>query len=188
MRKKLTFIIPLFLILGFSILISLQSPTQLLSMFGDSNAYTVMFLLATIGGLSTFTGVPYHFILMSFAAAGLNPVILGLITAFGVMLGDTTSYMIGNRGNELLPTKISAPLLKIAKMFIDRPKTLPVFLVLYGTFSPFSNDFVVVSLGLMKYSYLRTMIPLTIGNIFYNISLAYIGFFAFEKVQTLGFF
>jgi hypothetical protein len=37
-------------------------------------------------------------------------------------------------------------------------------------------------MGMIRYSYWKIMIPLTIGNMFFNIVVAYIGYFAFNEV------
>src|SRR5262245_31579144 len=86
---------------GLSVFFYFSSPDKLVSFVGVQNAYLLIFVLALIGGLSTFAGVPYHLVLIALAAGGLNPLLLGLCTAFGVMLGDTTSYFIGHRGGEI---------------------------------------------------------------------------------------
>lgn len=183
--KKLGLLIPLLVIVLVSITLLWYSPDELLALIGVRNAYLVMFVLAMIGGMSTFTGVPYHFILMSFAAGGMSPLALGTITALGVMLGDSTSYLIGKHGGELLPKRFEKPLTKLAAFLSTRPRFVTPFLVLYGAFSPLSNDFIVISMGLIRYSYWKVIVPLTVGNIFYNVGLAYIGYYAFEQVQGL---
>lgn len=154
----------------------------LIDTLGSSNAYLLMFFLGILGGFTTFTGIPYHLILMSLAAGGLNPVVLGVCTAIGVMLGDSTMFLIGTKVKDTLSPRLQATLDRLSAYLSMHPKLVAPALVGYGTFSPFSNDFIVASLSMMGYTYWRTIIPLTIGNIFYNIALAYLGLYAYEAI------
>ncbi|MEC7668335.1 MAG: hypothetical protein VX622_04610, partial [Pseudomonadota bacterium] len=65
---------------------------------------------------------------------------------------------------------------------LKHPRFVTPALVAYGTVSPFSNDFVVASLSMGGYGYWRTILPLTVGNIFYNIALAYLGLYAYDTI------
>lgn len=149
---------------------------------GSGNAFLLMFFLGIVGGLTTFTGIPYHLVLMSLAAGGLSPIGLGLCTAIGVMLGDSTMYLVGAKVKHSLPSRLLATMNHLADYLLRHPKFVPPVLMAYGAVSPFSNDFIVVSLSVVGYSFWRTIIPLTIGNIFYNIALAYLGLYAYEAV------
>jgi membrane protein YqaA with SNARE-associated domain len=48
--------------------------------------------------------------------------------------------------------------------------------------SPFSNDFAVAPLSMIGYNYWRTIVPLAIGNTFYNIAIAYLGLYAYDTI------
>ena len=168
--------------LGVSITLASIPADTLIDYLGGDNAYLLMFLLGGIGGLTTFTGIPYHLVLMSLAAGGLSPVILGVSTALGVMLGDSTMYLIGRNVKTALPGRILATMDHLTSYLKKRPRLVTPTLIAYGTVSPFSNDFIVASLSIMGYSFWRTIIPLAIGNTFYNIALAYLGLFAYDAV------
>lgn len=157
---------------GISALFYWSSPEALVSFVGVENSYVLMFVLAFIGGLSAFSGVPFHWILAALAAGGLNPWLLGFATAFGVMLGDSTSYFIGFKGREIIPVKIQNFLEKIFNYGYRHPRILPWIFFLYGSLSPFSNDFIVISSGLAKYPFWKVMIPLGLGNIVFNVGVA----------------
>lgn len=144
-----------------------------------------MFVLGALGGLTTFSGVPYHLVLMSLAAGGLNPIALGVVTALGVMLGDSTMFLMSKKVAHVLPVSIRHSLSRLSLWLDKWPVLLTPALVLYGTFSPFSNDFIVASLSLLKYSYRRIIIPLAIGNILFNIGLAYIGIYGYDWITNV---
>ncbi|MBU3956282.1 hypothetical protein KJ633_07460 [bacterium] len=147
----------------------------------------LIFILAFIGGLTTFSGVPYHLVLITLATGGLNPLLLGLATAFGVMLGDSTSYYIGYQGRIIIPDRLQKILQQVRYFGLKYPKILPLFFFLYGSLVPFSNDFIVISMGLSRYPFWRVMIPLGLGNLVFNISLAYLAVYAYAFLQGIFF-
>ena len=156
------------------------SPTELLDIIGSDNAYIIMFVLAFVGGITTFSGIPYHIILMGFASAGINPIFLGVVTAGGVMMGDSVSYLMGRGGGAIIPSKFQKVFHSISSYLEQRPGMVFPGLFLYGSLSPLSNDFIVISLGLARFSYWRMIVPLALGNVVYNTALAYIGLYGYE--------
>lgn len=168
---RVTFLV---FILSFSLLFYYSSPDQLIAYLGVQNAYAIMFVLACIGGLTTFSGVPYHLVLIALATGGANPLWLGLSAAVGDMLGDSTSYLIGYSGRDIIPEKAKKWLDKLYTFGARYPVTMPIIIFIYGSISPFSNDFIVISAGLAKYSFWKVMLPLALGNVVFNVGLAYV--------------
>ncbi len=177
---KTAMVICVYLAISFT-LASFPADT-ILDKVGSDTAYVLMFALGMIGGFTTFTGIPYHFVLMSLAVGGLDPVALGVCTAVGVMLGDSTMFLIGKQVKDSLPPRVVATIDHFAEYLLKHPRFVTPALVAYGTVSPFSNDFVVASLSMGGYGYWRTILPLTVGNIFYNIALAYLGLYAYDTI------
>lgn len=170
--------------LGISLALASFPADTLIDALGSNNAYLLMFALGMLGGFTTFTGIPYHLVLMSLAAGGLNPIGLGICTAVGVMLGDSTMYLIGTKVKDSLSPRLRATIDQFSQYLLRHPKLVAPALVTYGAVSPFSNDFVVASLSMVGYSYWRTIIPLTIGNTMYNIALAYLGLYAYDTIMA----
>jgi membrane protein YqaA with SNARE-associated domain len=157
------------------------STDTIIAYVGIERAPLLMFLLGMIGGLSTFTGIPYHLVLMGLAAGGATPWLLGIATASGVMVGDSTTYLFSRQAKKGVSGRVKRWLDSVAHVLARHPRLLTPGLILYGTISPFSNDFIVASLTLMGFSYRRIIIPLTIGNMLYNIALAYLGFYFYDS-------
>lgn len=65
------------------------TPEAIVNWIGLENAYLLMFSMATLGGLTTFNTVPYYSVIFVLATAGVNPILLGLASACGVMAGDS---------------------------------------------------------------------------------------------------
>ena len=157
-------------------------PTELVKMTGLTNGYAIALALAFLGGLSTFVTIPYHLVVVTLGAGGLNPILLGLAAGVGVMLGDSTSYLIGYKGRDILPSHLQRIFQKLCGWCLTRPSWLvPVALFSYGAFVPFSNDFIVISMGPARFPYLRLRIPLGIGNIVFNMGAAFIGAYGYAS-------
>lgn len=161
------------------------TPEKIIDVVGISNAYLLMFVLGVVGGLSTFVGIPYHLILMSLAAGGISPFILGGVTALGVILGDSTMYLIGRGVRPIIPKRLVATISHISSWLERHPRLITPGLFIYGACSPFSNDFIVATLSLSGYSYWRTIIPLALGNCVFNIGIAYLGREAYTALVSI---
>jgi membrane protein YqaA with SNARE-associated domain len=188
MKKRNIYIFRIILLLFFiawSVFFYYASPAKIISYIGIENAYGLMFILALLGGLTTFSGVPYHAILIMLASGGLNPLYLGLSASFGVMFGDSTSYYIGYNGAQIVPQKIQKYLKRFCVYCLDHPKILPFAFFLYGSIVPFSNDFIVISMGMARYPFWKVMLPLGLGNVVFNTTLAYLAVYAYSFIKHI---
>jgi membrane protein YqaA with SNARE-associated domain len=172
----------IFLFVGLSVTVALTPTDTILDVIGSDNAYILMFCLGLIGGVATFVGIPYHLILMSLAAGGLAPIPLGIATALGVMSGDSLMYIFGRHAHTILPARFHAGLTAFARFLTNHPRVISPLLFTYGACSPFSNDFIVASLSIAGYSYWRTIIPLALGNIVFNVAIACFGAYAYSTL------
>ncbi|MBI2096770.1 MAG: hypothetical protein HYT40_01265 [Candidatus Sungbacteria bacterium] len=169
---------PLFFVSLSLYLLIYSSPERIVGFIGVTNAYTLIFILAFLGGVTTFSGIPYHLVLITLATGGLNPLLLGFSAAGGVMLGDSTSYYVGYRGGAIVPQGVQKIFQQIYSFSSKYPKILPLFCFLYGSLVPFSNDFITISAGIARYPFWRVMLPLGLGNAVFNVSLAYLATYA----------
>lgn len=153
------------------------SPNVVVEKLGAENWYMVAFVAAFLAGISTFTSAPYALMAVTLGAGGLSPFLVGLVSALGLFLGDSTSYLLGYYGRHVVPDGLQEELKKVHAWLMARKRawTVPVFIFLYGSFFPFSNDFVVISFGLARYPFWRVMAPLALGSVVFNMMLAYIG-------------
>jgi membrane protein YqaA with SNARE-associated domain len=182
--------LPKIFLLAFIVLMSLglyfYPPDRVVELVGARNVYLVMFILAFLGGLSTFTGIPYHWVLMAFAVGGANPYFLGISTGVGVILGDTTSYFVGYGGSELVPERFKHWIAKLFEFGTRHPRWLPVVIFLYGALMPSSNDVIVIPAGLVKYPFWKVMLPLALGNLVFNTWLALVAVGGYDLIQNLN--
>ncbi|OGC84934.1 hypothetical protein A3F55_02855 [Candidatus Adlerbacteria bacterium RIFCSPHIGHO2_12_FULL_53_18] len=165
--------LPILFFVGLTITFFYFSPEGILSLVGVENAYVLLFVLAFLGGLTTGSGIPYHVVLISFAAGGLNPLILGITTALAVTFGDCTTYYVGYFGGQLMPVRVQTALKKLSFLKERYPRLLPTIFFLYGACVPFSSDLVTIPMGFLKYPLWRVMLPLGLGTVIFNTALAY---------------
>lgn len=152
------------------------APSWIIQFAGEERSYFIAFALAFFGGLSPIISIPYYLVIMSFGAAGLNPYLLGLAGGVGVILGDSVFYFIGYTGKEFFSEGLQEKFKKFSAWCLEKPFALVFFLLfLYGSLIPLPNTFIVISMALMRFTYWRVMIPLAIGNIFFNTGAALIG-------------
>lgn len=184
--RKILAAVPLVLAVALSVVFYFYfTPETAVSVIGLENAYLLMFVVALLGGLTTFNTVPYYSVLLMLAVAGLNPLLLGLFSACGVMCGDSISYLVGRQGAVIVPRRLHALFGRIRVVATNHPRIFPLVCFLYGSLSPLSNDFITVPAGLARIPYLKTMVPLALGNIVFNVTLAYLAVYAYEFVRLL---
>lgn len=183
--KKFLALLPLCIAIVLSIVfLFFLSPEDLVQYIGTQNAYFLMFTVALLGGLTTFNTVPYYSVLLLLASAGLNPLFVGLSSAIGVMCGDSFSYLIGWQGAEVAPARLVHFFNKVRDIIERNPRYFPIMCFLYGSLSPLSNDFITIPAGMAHIPYPRVIAPLAMGNIVFNVSLAYLSVYAYNTVHA----
>jgi len=187
--KYLIGIAPLVFFVGLSFYLSLAySPEIIVGLFGVKNAYALIFIMAIFSGLTTSNVIPYHVVLITLVAGGLNPYLAGSLAAIGVTLGDSTSYYIGFRSRAILPEHLNSWFESLYRLGTDHPRLFILICFLYGTIAPGPNDLITMPGGLAKLPFWRLIIPLALGNVVFDLSLALLAVHAFELLQKLPFF
>ncbi|MBP9686416.1 MAG: VTT domain-containing protein [Candidatus Doudnabacteria bacterium] len=177
-------VLSIVLFLGFSLVFFVVfKPGQLVELLGGRNAYLSLFFIAIAGGFTTFNIIPYHLVLITLAAGGLHPVLLGLLAASGVTIGDSVSYFVGRQGRVLLSEGARKWFDRITRLSERRPRLMIFLFFLYSTFAPSSNDLLTIPAGIARIPFWQVMIPLLLGNIIFDSTLAYLAANAPELVQ-----
>lgn len=176
-KRHITTIVIVALLVGWTFFIYNLSPTDIIDQLGVGNGYLVALLMGFFGGLSTFVAIPYYLIVALLGSAGLNPYLLGVAAGSGVFLGDSTSYLVGYKGRDMLSGPFQKISQKVSKWVLNNPRSRLTYLLLFlwGAVVPLPNDIVVITLGLLRYPYWKVMLPLGLGNIVFNILAAFIG-------------
>lgn len=160
--------VAIFLIGWISILVR-YGPETVVEFIGVENAYLATLLLAATGGLSSLTAGPFYATLATFAAGGVDPYLLGIIAGIGISIGDSLFFVLGRRG--LTQTRLNNnPFVARLRAWLERAPqwTVPLTAFVYTSATPFPNDVLMVSLGLLR-QYYWLIIPFVLaGNILHT--------------------
>lgn len=166
------------LILSWIILLLIVGPEKIIDNIGIHNGYLVAFFASLLGGLVTISFVSVYPTIVAFAIGGLNPHILGVVAAIGLTIANLIFFYLGQKGRSIASLyprfeKISDGILKWIN---KRPQwIIPILIWIYVGLSPFPNNLLTTSSGLIEYPLKKMIAPLVIGNITLMTILAYFG-------------
>jgi len=182
-KKNLLYLVPVAMFLTWTVFIYQFPPSDIVAFIGTENGYIATLLLSFLGGMSVLVSIPYHLVIMTFAAGGLNPWLLGIVASIGQMGGDTTSYLLGFSGGSMITGRLAATMERFRNWVTRRPYwQMSIALFVYGSISPLSNDWMLVPMGLARYPYWRVMLPLELGNVVFNTAMALLGTYGLASV------
>ncbi len=182
-KRNLLYLVPIVMFLAWTVFIYQFPPTDIAASIGTENGYFATLLLAFLGGLSVLVSIPYHLVIMTFAAGGLNPWLLGLVASIGQMGGDSTSYLLGFSGGSIASGRLATTMDRFRNWITQCPYwQTACALFVYGSISPLSNDWMLVPMGLARYPYWRVMLPLELGNVVFNTAMALLGTYGLASV------
>ena len=140
----------------------------LLKSFG----YFGIFFISLISTSTIFLPAPLYLIIVAASALGMNPFLVALSSAFGMAIGELTSYFIGLGGNKLLEEKHKKGIKKFEIFF----KKYGFIAIAITALIPFPFDIVGISAGLGRYEIKKFLLAVFIGRFFKAILLAYLGY------------
>ncbi len=153
--------------------------------FGRTNGLWAAFLLSMFGNTSILIIIPYSYVVFllgldaSTAAASIwYPVLLGIISGLGAGIGEISSYIVGRlfrRSEKLVNGDLGKKFERMRVTFEKHPRLIPLFVFLFAA-TPMPDDVILIPFGVMKYSYIKTVIPCMLGKMFLCILIAYLGF------------
>jgi membrane protein YqaA with SNARE-associated domain len=178
--RKRTLFIAFLLVLkvaAWTWLLSTVGADRIVEFIGAENGYVVMFLVALLGGLSTFTSVTYFAMLLTLASSGLNPVFLAIASSMGVSIGDAIFYYIGYLGlRQIAAGRVQRLIVRMSTWLEYKPK-LFIFAVVYSyaAFTPLPNDVLAMILGAARQRLVLILPALILGNFTLVLLLATFG-------------
>lgn len=152
------------------------SPKELVDKIGVDNSYLIVFLIATFGGLSSFTSAALYSAIASFAAGGAVPWLIGLIGGIGIAIGDTFIFLLIRYGYKSIQDDSHEKLEHYKERLHNLPKgTQYVVLYLILGVTPVPNDIIMAFLVFAEYR-LRAILPILIlADITIALITAYTG-------------
>ncbi len=172
MTRRATFILVLLMVLSWSVALYFVPPEAIVARLG-THTLPAVFMAGVLGGTSILFPFPYYLVVATTAAGGVSPVMVGLAAGLGVMLGETTSYLVGHAGRAVLPTRATA-IFELLRRWVSDSHGVRfyAFLFGYGCMMPLPNDVILVPLGAAGVPYWRVIVPLGAGNIVFNTATA----------------
>ncbi len=151
--------------------------------------YFGAFLISFIGNVVILFPIPY--MLFPFVLGGLtdnttgqflfDPLIIGIISGLGAMIGEMTGYLLGYGGGQL----IEEDQRNSFRDYIDtHPRATP-FIIWFLAVSPVPDDFLIIPLGAAKYSWWKVAIPQFIGKSMFMVAAAWAGRYSVEYIEVL---
>jgi hypothetical protein len=175
-RKVILFILlSIFLISVFVLSISIDSE-KLIDGIGIHNGYLILFLVAFFAGFSAFTVLSFYGVLISFIGAGLNPVLIGIITGISLTLGDLFMFYFGKNGRDLITGKVDKSINKMSMYFSkkNRAKLIPYFAYIYISFLPLPNDWLLLFLASLRYPQKKMNVIIVLGDFSHACALTFL--------------
>jgi hypothetical protein len=152
MHKK-TQVISLLAVLAFivawSVFLLFVSPEGIVEAIGVRQGYALLFLVAVLGGVSTLTSSSFYAILITLAAGGLNPLLLGVFGGTGLAISDSIYFFIGRRARDVIERGyIDAWADRLASWLNKKPTWfVPAATYFLTGFTPAPSDLIMLSLA-----------------------------------------
>ena len=159
-----------------NILLYFFGTDTIVSFIGVENTYIIVFIIATIGGLSTVTGVALFTSIATFASGGSEPLFLALAGGTGIFISDSIFYFLALYGRKSVPREWEKNLSKMAA-WIEKypPWAILLGVYVYIGFTPLPNDLLAIALVVGKYTYKKIAPVLLIGSFTIAFLTAYFG-------------
>ncbi|HUG02684.1 MAG TPA: hypothetical protein VML95_12520 [Longimicrobiales bacterium] len=166
----------LLFLVAWTLLLRRVGAVGLVERIGVRNGYLLVFLIASAGGLSTFTSVALYTTVATLAAGGLQPALLGLFAGTGLTIGDSLFFLVGLEGRRASSGRLRERLERMSAWFERRPEwALRLAVFLYAGLTPFPNDVMVMTVAASGVRYRLILPSLLAGNLVLATLTALVG-------------
>lgn len=142
-----------------------------------AQGYIGGFIAAFLANFSIVVPIPYTVVIVLIAAAGINPLLLGIISGLGAGFGESSSYILGYFGRSLTNDVYRKNLDILRRLIARRRWYVYLILFLIGA-TPIPDDIFIVPLGFIRFGFLSMLIPVALGKMVITIFLSYFGRYA----------
>lgn len=162
---KIQFWFVLLLIVAVSTFLIFYDPVAVIESLGLHEGYFVSFIISLFAGISVFTSAFFYSSIVLFVTNGFNFLILGLVSGFGLFIGDSFVFYFGKKGREAFDFDKHPRIEKFSKWLVKQSRLkVSVVIVLYGLL-PVPNDLLMLALSVLGYSYRKVIVPLILADI-----------------------
>jgi len=132
--------------------------------------YVGIFAMSFIGASSIIFPIPYTIVIFVIASK-YDPVLLALAGGAGAALGEFTGYLLGFYGRKILSEERRRKMESLVKLF-GRYGPLAIFIF---ALTPLPDDLLFIPLGILRYKFVKALVPALLGKILMIYILAYFG-------------
>lgn len=151
-------------IISWSVLLYFYPPSTIVDILGVNNTYFLVFLLAAIGGVSTFTSTTFYTTLVTIALAGVNSLWIALVASVGLTLGDMLFYYLGTKSKGCVRGRYGHLVRKMTLQFDRFGDNIVMLLIFLYSLTPLPSDIIAIALAIVEFPFRKVVIPLLIGN------------------------
>ena len=135
----------------------------------------ITFLVCLIGNLLPFP-TPYTWVVcyssQPFRINLLIPLLVGFIASLGCLVGELVGYALGRGTAEVISEERKENLKKLELYLVNHPKIAPLLIFIFGL-TPLSDDILIIPLGLIRYSWKKTIFFCWLGKFGLMLIFAY---------------
>lgn len=151
-------------------------PREIVAQLGVESVYLITFLVAAVGGVSTITGTVLYATIVTFAAGGVNPLLLGLVGGVGIFISDSILFYILRKAKNFTPHDWEVWFQRIESYVEKYPRWVVIMLAyVYAGLSPLPNDLLIIALIVSGLKYRHVGFVLLAGGVTLGLITAYFG-------------
>ncbi|MCF7795461.1 hypothetical protein K9M50_03820 [Patescibacteria group bacterium] len=141
---------------------------------GLKNIYLLIFIIAVLGGHSSFISASFFTVYISIATGMDSHFLLAFLGGLGLSVGDSIFYYLGTKGRKLESKKWQNIIEKISTWTKKQSIYLVYFIIfIYNAFTPLPGDVLNITLGLSGIKYKKIIAIIIFGNITLLYLIAY---------------
>ncbi|AKB85234.1 VTT domain-containing protein [Methanococcoides methylutens] len=151
-------------IASWSILLFYYPPAEIVEKLGVRNVYIFVFLLAMIGGVSTFTSTTFYTALITISIGGVNSVWIALFASIGLTFGDLVFYYLGTKGRQCIKGRYEGNVLRLTNWMEKIDDRVTMLMIFLYSLTPLPSDVIAVALAIVRFPFRKMIVPLFVGN------------------------
>ena len=149
--------------------------------FASKWGYLGIFIVSLLGSSTLLIPFPSFIVLFTLGAV-YNPFFVALSGALGASIGNSTSYVLGLGGKEILEKKYEEGLKRTREGF--KKYGAPLWIILFYS-TPLPDDLVGIFCGLIRYDFKKYFLAMFVGEFILALSLAYAGHYSLTWVLNV---
>ncbi|WP_321431213.1 VTT domain-containing protein [uncultured Methanolobus sp.] len=151
-------------IVSWSVLLYYYSPEDIVNFIGIENVYAFIFLIALVGGVSTFTSTTFYTALITISLGGVNTITVALLASIGLTIGDLLFYYLGSQSKKCIKERYESKINGFVSYMERTGDTIVMFLIFLYSLAPLPSDILAIALAIVEFPFKKMIVPLLIGN------------------------